>query len=311
MGVEIHAPRKLRTEGIIFVGMMLIITALPLFLFLRNYSFEAATYQKTQRILSDSLSNISQSIYLENVKTNINRSSKTNKDFVKVEADILVPEDISIDFDQKELIIDQLEKALSKNVVLDLRIQKSIALQTETDMKTRQIKNNITKILQKEISIVDKSLTIDSITIIQNNHTIGWVVDVVLRSDPSIKFTEDKRKSIEEEISRSVDGLISLNLEIISRIKLQGESDMVASDIKMQIYDYFNERFEDIDVSNLSILYDENLDQYTVSMTVTIPKKTRFTSRNIESLKALLEVKHTANFSMVVNQIEKTIYEFE
>jgi len=311
VGVETRVPNKLQKEGTVFVSIMLLVTALPLFFFLQSYSFESAIYQKTQKILSHSLSNMSQSIYLENVKTTLNKSNKDGKEFVQIEADILVPEDTTIDFDQKKLIIDQLEKELNKNVVLNLRIQKSIALQTETDMKMRNIKNNITKILQKEISAVDKSLTIDSITIIQNEHTIGWVVDVVLRSDPSIKFTEDKRKSIEEAIAYSVDGLISFNLEIISRIKLQGESDMVASDIKTQIYDYFNERFEDIDVSNLSIMYDENLDQYTVSITVTIPKKTRFTSRNIESLKALLEVKHTANFSMVVNQIEKTIYEFE
>lgn len=310
MGVEVHAPRKLRTEGIIFVGLMLIITALPLFLFLRNYSFASASYQKTQKILSESLSKISPGIYLENVKTTMNQRTADGETVVRVEADILVPEDISIDFDQKEMIIARLEEALKKNVVLDLRIQKSIALQTETDMHTRLIKNKITKVLQEEIAKIDETITIDSITINQNAPSGEWLVDVVLRIDPSVKFTEEQRNAIEEDLAGTIDDKVTLNIEIISRVKLQGEPEIVVRQIKSEIYDFFDKRYKGVDVSDLSVFFDESIDQYQVVMTVITPQKTTFSNRSIENLKILLELKYKKDFTMAVDQIEKRVYEY-
>jgi len=58
VGVEIHGRSDLQSRGIIFVALMLLITSLPLFILLKNYSFEASSYLKTQQVLKTTLADI-------------------------------------------------------------------------------------------------------------------------------------------------------------------------------------------------------------------------------------------------------------
>lgn len=309
VGIETHGSQKLQKNGIIFVALMLVITALPLFFFLKNYSFEAMAYQKTQRVLSTSLEGLSPSIYLENVKTRLETSKEDGSEIIRVDADVLVPEDMVIDFKQKEAIITALENAMNKNVILNLRVQKSIALQTETDIQTRRIKDQLTDTLLKEVSGIDNSYSIDSISVYPNEDK-SWSVNAVLRSDPSIQFTEEQRSDIESLMSSQIQAPVSLDLEIISRISLQGKPEILQNEMQAYIKSYFQDRYPDVTVTDVSVSKRENASHYDVLLTVTVPARESISKQDIENLQLLLHVKYDGDFSFKIDQLEKQVYEF-
>ena len=309
VGIETHGTQKLQKNGILFVALMLIITAFPLFFFLKNYSFEAMAYQKAQRVLSTSLEGLSPSIYLENVKTRLEISKESGAEVIRVDADVLVPEDMVIDFKQKEAIITALENALNKNVILNLRVQKAIALQTETDIQTRRTKDQLTNTLMKEISMIDNSFSIDSISVYPKEDG-SWKVNAVLRSEPSIQFTEVQRSDIESLMSNQVHAPVSLDLEIISRISLQGKPEILLNEIRTFIQSYFEDTYSDITVTDVAVAKRENEREYDVTMTVTVPSRKTINKEDIENLKLLLHVKYDSDFNFKVDQIEKQIYTF-
>lgn len=309
VGIETHGSQKLQKNGILFVALMLVITALPLFFFLKNYSFEAMAYQKTQRVLSTSLEGLSPSIYLENVKTRLDTSKEDGSEIIRVDADVLVPEDMVIDFKQKDAIITALENALNKNVILNLRVQKSIALQTETDVQIRRIKDQLTQTLLQAISAIDDSFSIDSISVYPRDDR-SWAVNAVLRNDPSIQFTEEQRSDIEAIMSNQIQAPVTLDLEIISRISLQGRPEILITEIQQYIKTYFQDKYSEISVTDVSVKKQETLPHYDVDLTITAPAKESISKQDIENLKLLLHVKYDADFSFKVDQIEKEIYEF-
>lgn len=309
VGIETHGSQKLQKNGIIFVALMLVITALPLFFFLKNYSFEAMAYQKTQRVLSTSLEGLSPSIYLENVKTRLETSKENGSELIRVDADVLIPEDMVIDFRQKEAIITALENALNKNVILNLRVQKSIALQTETDIQTRRTKDQLAHILLREISEIDRSFSIDSVSVYPVDNNL-WSVNAVLRSDPSIQFTEEKRSDIESMMSNQIQTPVSLDLEIISRISLQGKPEVLINEIQNYVTLYLEDMYPDVTVTDVSITKRENTSRYDIVLTVTALPNQNISKRDIDNLKLLLNVKYDGVFSMRIDQIEKKVYVF-
>jgi len=308
VGVEIHGRSDLQSRGIIFVALMLLITSLPLFILLKNYSFEASSYLKTQQVLKTTLADISPLIYLNNVKTKLDKSADTGQEIVNIEADILVPEDIIINFDQKESIIQKLEKELSHNVILTLRVQKTIALQTETDRKKKKIKDEISMLIQTKIQLIDKSVTIDAITITWDKKESAWKVDAVLRSDPSIIITEVDRKNIQDSLSKSIKQNIMLNFEVISRLKLRAEPDIEIDDIKNTIREFLKETYEDdVTISSLQVQTNKDNTAFQVKMTVTVSKTVKITKATVEKLKALLSVDHDEEFVFTIDQLDKTV----
>jgi len=309
VGIETHGSQKLQKNGIIFVAIMLIITALPLFFFLKNYSFEAMAYQKTQRVLSTSLEGLSPSIYLENVKTRLETSKEDGSEIIRVDADVLVPEDMVIDFKQKDAIITALENALNKNVILNLRVQKSIALQTETDIQTRRIKEQLTGTLLTELEAIDSSFSIDSISVYPNEDA-SWSVNAVLRSEPSVQFTEEQRGTMEETMSNQIKAPVSLDLEIISRISLQGRPEILLTEIQTYIKSYISDKYPDVTVTDVSVTKQQTIPQYDVFLTVTVPSRETIKKQDIENLKLLLHVKYDGDFGFKIDQIEKQIYQF-
>ncbi len=310
VGIESHRSRQLQTRAILFVSFMLIITALPLSFFLKSYSFEAMSYQKIQKVLQSSLQQIEPSIYLENVKTRMERSDYDGSEIIRVDADVLVPEDTLIGFNQKESIIKSLEKALETNVILNLRVQKSIALQTETDIQSKQIKDQLTDTLQKEIAAMDKSFSIDTVSVYLNDSEV-WAVNAVLRSDPSVRFTENQRRQIEKKMQSRISSSVELDLEIISRISLQGQTDVVIDNIKAETQRYLTNKYPDISIMEIRVTNERDLQTYDIVMVTTIPSGTSISRNVIDDLKVLLEVKYGGTYTFTLDQIEKTVFQYE
>lgn len=309
VGIVRHGEESLQKKGIIFVAIMLIITAIPLMIFLNSYSFEAMAYQKTEKILTMTLKELSPAVYLENVKTHLERLPEDNREVIRVEADVLIPEDVLLDFKQKERIITTLENELQKDVVLNLRVQRSIDLQTESDIALKEIRSAITDTIQKEISDIDSSLSIDGVSIVQDESGT-WIVDAVLRGDPSVRFTEKQRSDIEATINDSIQAPITLDLEIISRISLKSQPDIVIDSITADVKRYLGERYPSVSVVELSATKRIDSNVYDVSILITAPSELSITEQDIENLKLILRVKYQSEFRFMIDQVEKTSYQY-
>jgi len=193
-------------------------------------------------------------------------------------------------------------------VILTLRVQKSIALQTETDREIKKIKDEISMLIQTKIQLIDKSVTIDAITITWDKKESAWKVDAVLRSDPSIIITEVDRKNIQDSLSKSIKQNIMLNFEVISRLKLRAEPDIEIDDIKNTIREFLKETYEDdVTISSLQVQTNKDNTAFQVKMTVTVSKTVKITKATVEKLKALLSVDHDEEFVFTIDQLDKTV----
>lgn len=302
-GLEAHEKNKLQTRGTIFVAFMLILTALPLFTFLKNYSFETMAYQKTENILKNTLQEISPSIYVENVKTNTEKDLETKRQIISVEADVLIPESLTLDFKQKEQIIEALEDEFKKDVSLNLKVQRSIDLQTETDITIKNMHETITKSLKDSISEIDATLSIDELDITQNEEEVE--INTVLIGDPSINFTEDQRKNIEEKLEEKIKKKIKLNIEIISRITLRSQPDILIENINSDIKKVILENLSNVSIINLFTSKSNNDNIYDVDVLVATPEDLSLNNEDIEKIEIYLNEKYEAVFNVKISTVEK------
>jgi uncharacterized membrane protein len=313
IGIHSQAQQGLQKKSIVFVSIMLAITALPLFFFLRSYTFESQAYQKTETILTSALKEISPGIFIENVQTRIEISPETSGKAVFVEADILIPEDITINFQQRELLIDSLKAEFSLPVILTMRIQQSIALQTESDIAVKRIKEILTSTVKEQIKQVNKGLTIDSITLFdnkdENKEQSHWNVDVVLRSDPSIIFTENQRATIETILIEKTSQDVELNIEIISRITLKAEPELALETMKQEIKAYLLTEYSDGNSTEIDIIQTPS-HNYVISLFMTVPRGKEVPKKVIEVLQDRLEKVYKADFSIHVQTVERREYLF-
>lgn len=309
VGIVKRGEEPLQKKGIFFVALMLIITAIPLVIFLNSYSFEAMAYQKTERILTETLQELSPAIYLENVTTRLTKDPETKNDAIRVEADVLIPEDFTFSFEEKEQIIAALEQEFTQHVILNLRVQRSIDLQTESDVALKNIRESISTLLQTRVTSIDESLSLDGMSIIEKPDG-GFMVDAVLRGDPSVRFTEKQRSDIEKEMQQETGLPIALDLEIISRISLRSQPDVIIENITSDIRLYFRERYPSITVVELSPRQVIDEDAYDVSLLITAPPNLSLGEDDIENLKLILRVKYQSEFRFIIDQVEKTSYEY-
>jgi uncharacterized hydrophobic protein (TIGR00271 family) len=95
---------KNRAIGVL-IGAI-IITAIPLFFFLQNYTFRNVQLNSVSRVLEENLEEISPTISLGSVRTDVVR--KNNQDVVSVEAEIFLPQEVTINFQQNQDLVQNL-----------------------------------------------------------------------------------------------------------------------------------------------------------------------------------------------------------
>ncbi|NMC35408.1 DUF389 domain-containing protein [Candidatus Beckwithbacteria bacterium] len=317
VGIKRTSNSQFQRNGLIIVSITLIITALPLILLLKNYTFKSEAYQTTRQVLEQRFAKISPAISLDSVSMSL--KSKTDPDAIDIEAEVLVPEDIAIDYQQKEAIIDQLKSALGRNINLNLRIQHTIALVSQEDLETGSVKTQLTKIFQTQLSKLNASLTIDSLSIIQDSDTGVWVAAAVIRADPSIQITENQRSELEQILANQTKQAVELDLEIISRIKLKSQPDLEQDQIKQDIQKGIIALFPNADIGSLALTSqslesasDSEVKQelLTATLDIKIPKGSTIKRESLDQLKDSLEAKYQKIFRLKLNVTEKNTYLF-
>ncbi|QQS44202.1 hypothetical protein IPM65_01185 [Candidatus Roizmanbacteria bacterium] len=111
-------------------------------------------------------------------------------------------------------------------------------------------------------------------------------------------------------MSNQIQTPVSLDLEIISRISLQGKPEVLINEIQNYVTLYLEDMYPDVTVTDVSITKRENTSRYDIVLTVTALPNQNISKRDIDNLKLLLNVKYDGVFSMRIDQIEKKVYVF-
>jgi len=236
LGVKRKTKGSIRRKGAAILLGIIVIIAIPLYYYLNMYSFKLTAYQKTKDVLQSSFSEISSSIIVNNVTTDFSSSSN---DILSVEAQILLPEDISISYTEQQKLVSALENSLNKKVNLQLTIQRRISILTEKDIHFSQIKQKIQKVFSEDIKNMNPKLSIDSLLVDKIGE--NWGVDAVLRGDPASIITEDDRKTIQEHIKSVTKERILLNIQMIPLVELRSTESVINEKISNEVKSYIIE----------------------------------------------------------------------
>lgn len=312
-GIKKNGDKPIRFRGIALITIILIFTSLPLISFLANYSFKSKAYSISQDVLVKYFKSVSTSISVQNVKTTIQKSE--GQDIIFINADVLIPEEITLDYNQKNEIVRKLEVELKKKIDLNLRIQKSIALQSKDAIVYGSTKETLIKIFREKLLGIDNAISISSLDVYRNEYNPYWKIDAVLLSDPGISLTEDQRSDIESTLRKKINQLVILNIELVPRLKLKSQPDLENEKIKNDIKNILGNSSKDIDIE--SIVLQNNKpegsgivgEEYAATISVQISKGFSFTQIYMDEMKSYLSEKYNKNFKIKVITTERTIYE--
>jgi uncharacterized hydrophobic protein (TIGR00271 family) len=306
LGIKRTHETSFRFKGVAFITAALLVTVIPLFVFLKDFSFKANAYHDVKKILSQSLKQVSPSIYVQNVKTSLAGSSKNHK--FTIEADVLVPDGLAINFNQQKQVIEDLEKAFNAKVDLKLRIQPTLSLLSEEDISISNRKQLLSDTFQEEIKKVDSTFSIDSFNASFNPEKNHWTLDVVLRGDPSIQFSNENRLEIENLLAGKVNQTLSLNLDIVSRIQLKSQPDVENEMIKQDIRKMLTQDSRYVDIASISLQNKDFGQLYmVVIIELKIPQGYELSPSTWIELKNVLEEKYQRKFSFQINLFEKNM----
>lgn len=291
-----------RTGAYVLIGMI-IVTAIPLYFYLDTYSFKLTAYQRANDILQKSFAQISPEIVVNNITTDF---TNQNTDSVSIEAQVLLPEDIAIDYTEQQKIITALQNAIHKKINLKLDIQRTISILSEKDMQYANTKQQLQKVFLQDITAMGPALSVDSVLI--NNPTKGntWDVNAVLRGDPSTPFTETDRLTIQKDLTSAINAQVALNIQFIPTVKLLSKQSVEDEKITQYVQDYLNTNI----LANNGILTSVNVsqndgktNQLRITIELKVPVGTTLSKNTFINLKRLLAKEFKKSFTLQVDTI--------
>lgn len=309
VGIRRNSDQSIHRKGIFVIGVILVLTSLPLVYLLRSYSFKTKVYQESKSVIESSLADISKLIVVQSIKTNTRKF--VGEEIVFIEADITVPEDISLDYQQKNQIINNLEDKIHKKVDLNLRIQKTLSLRSEDDVKRGQEKAMISNAINNELSKYNGSLSISAVDIQFNQDR--WDVSVIARTDPKIKFTEAHRNDLQNTLNQLIEQPVTLSISLIPLIQLTSEPDEIRTQIKDDIALYLSQRESNIEITNVLVSQTGGEDELTYQIDVHIetPQSQEISSIALTDLKEFIESKYGINTKLNIIETRVNIISIE
>ena len=303
VGVRGRTNSTIRRKGAYILVGIIIITAIPLYFYLRTYSFELSAYQETKDVLQRSFEQISPSIIVTNITTDF---SSSNNDSLSVDAQILLPEDISIDYTEQQKIAGALENTLHKKISLQLTIQRTISVLTEKDVHYTDTKQKIQNIFSDDIAKINPLLSIASLLVDKKGKV--WNINAVLRGDPSIVLTEKDRITIQKHIISSIHEQASLNLQIIPLTELLSIESIDNKKIAAEVQTYLSNTVDSNSLlsSNIAIVKnDDKTKQLEISIELKVLVGYQLPDDLFAALKEKLETEYKKTCTIQVNVIEE------
>lgn len=252
VGIKRDGKDHVRTKGIFYIILVLILTSIPLINSLKNYSFKLKAYQESKKIISNELYAVSPELSVKNISTSPD-SEESNT--IVVEADIISPENINLDYTQKEKIVTALENELNKKIKLNLRIQKTISLRSQQDIVNGQAKNQITDYIETKIAQHGENIILGNIE--SSYRDEKWQIVVVMRAEPGTSFREVDRQAMQDELGGILQAPVSLTINLVPLLSLTDENGELSEQIKHDTERYVMLNTSQFDLTNVDVIEQE------------------------------------------------------
>jgi uncharacterized hydrophobic protein (TIGR00271 family) len=312
---------KNRAIGVL-IGAI-IITAIPLFFFLQNYTFRNVQLNSVSRVLEENLEEISPTISLGSVRTDVVR--KNNQDVVSVEAEIFLPQEVTINFQQNQDLVQNLEDNLNRPVDLSLILSRTISIVSEDDLVNQGKRDEIQEKFLEEINNIDQSYAIESLKV--NRQDINtqedsepiykWFVEVTLTGSREVTLTLQDRDNLELSLSELVAEELQLDIKIIPQVDLKSSPDLASQqrsqEIRQLIENTFSKIDEGIEITAVKVTPEADTEEVlNVEVEVKVEEGVNITDNQLENIKFTLDVTfEPTTFNLTVEQTETKVVRFE
>lgn len=302
IGLKRKSDNPFKRKGILFIATILIITSFPLLYLLQNYSFQLKAYSESKTIIESTLSKISPDIFVENIKVEDNKLFRNS---VFIRADIVIPENIQLDYRKKIEIVDKLENLLDKNVDLNLRIQRTVALQSESELTRSKIKKDIAEIIETEFSKFNGSIFLSTIESVEKDGL--WTISVVAHANPDIIFTENERFKIQDALQQNLAKSTTLRINLIPLLTFQNQTKEDIALINEDVESFINANFSNTNIRSLLVKESNSNNSKTAktyNITIRLESSSPLNANLLSNLKSELERDYKAIFNLKIIRIE-------
>ncbi len=279
-----------KRRGIVFITVILILTSIPLFFFMRTYAFRNVAFNQVQTVLQEDLQEISPSIYVSNIETRF--LVKSGQEVVSVDAEINLPGDVSLNYEQQQDLRGRLEEALGRSVDLNLILLRTISIVTEEDIQVNILKKDIRESLARELGRIESGFEVDSMQISDDRDEEGeWVVDMVVYGDPLIVFTDIKKTELEKNVEEVVEDKIKINMNIIPLVTIKSDDDLQSQEVDRKVKSIVTQAFKGLNgsVEVSSIDFESEEDIYKVKVEIRVNSLEDVKEGDLQFIKNILQ----------------------
>ena len=288
---------KVATRAAAVNVLIILILAIPLVQYLRNYSFEIRSYESITSHMSDFIDTKDPAADFENITV-----EQQDAESLIVLADLLLPSNVAFTFEDNEALVSQLEAIVGKNILLNLRIQKII----EPISKDQVDDSNFIKSLSDSFSLklqqIDSTYRIGSISITENEEANKWVINADVLSNPDAVPTSDTVQNISSELTEVYDTNIEVNATFLPRLTLRSTDQTAAAEAQQKIEQITSVIDSSAQVSGLVV--NSESDESAVSYSVSTVSVDEFDNDYLETVKRELRQIFTTNVTVRVNLVE-------
>jgi len=264
----------IKQRTLILLTAVLVILSFPLFVFMRNYALSSSAIVTVQNVLERDLGTLTKDFQVSEINTELTR--RNGEEILSINATVVLPENISLDFQRQQDIVQELEDELERPVDLSMVITRTITVISEADQEVQQRKDQMRDYVFEYITGFSESSFIETLDITYlPSEQSNWDVDLKISSDPSIQFSEADRKNLESELEFLVSDTVELAMTIFPRINLisedQGESEAFSRRLRSQVYQTVESLNEDITINSVKIITNDPNDGVAIRVDLTAP----------------------------------------
>jgi uncharacterized hydrophobic protein (TIGR00271 family) len=301
IGIKRNSDPKLYRQSISIIVTLLLIVTIPLYFLLKNYSFKILAFNQIENTLENELKSISSSIEIKQINA---RFSPDDRNQIIVEAEALLPENITINHQQQENMLRILEENLNKKINLQLKLQRILVVKNRQSMEEEELKNTIRQQLIRELESINQSLTLNTLDYYFNdNGTI--TLNVLLRIDPNVSLTYNHQKHIENTLSQLINRPIVLNMEAIPLVKLKSQPELENVQIQKTITSMLQSLYPKAEISSIKLTTEpSNPNLITINLEIKKPSNLYMSTEKLKSIKNQLEEEYQKEILLQFNIFE-------
>ncbi len=267
---------RIATKAAAFNLLLVILLCIPLFQFLRSYSFELQSYTAISNEMKNYIQEQENSAEFENISID-----QTDSSTMTVYADLLIPSDSVFTYNENETLVKRLENKVQKKVLLNLRIQNIIEPITK-DQQENTIKiDSLREKLSSELELLDSSFKISTISV--TNVENGWKITADVLTNPDTAPTRTAVSDLGDQLSEFFGEEVDLNLTFIPRLNLRSSDQTQSQETRKKVEQITTGINSTAEIN--SYVLTQTPEKATVSFTIISNDITGFTPEYLQLIK--------------------------